>query len=108
MMCGMTDPITRLAEAHQQIGELPDAADRFIALTELLESVPGIHAQLRAERQETVLTMRAAGMSDVEIGERVGKHWARISAIARGVSSGGSDKKRKQPAPPREPTSETS
>lgn len=80
--------------------ELPTSVDRFTEWSFLLDACPAVQQELREERRQTVLAMRAAGMSDVEIGVRVRKHWARISAIARGVTTGGSDKKRRQPAPP--------
>lgn len=91
----MSDPLTEFQEICDRITRLADPADRAIARAQALAAIPAVQKHLREGRQADVLQMRGS-MSDVEIGERLGLHWARISAIARGVSSGGNDIRRRK------------
>lgn len=83
----------QLNQLYARIGDTNDPAERAKLRAEALTLIPLVQKELRAGRQQDVLEMRQSGLSDVEIGELLGLHWARVSAIARGVSAGGSGKK---------------
>lgn len=94
----MTEALDELSHLCQQIHTSTDRTERAIAYGQALAAIPRVQKELKAGRQAEVIAMRADGLTDAEIGERLHLHWARVSAIARGISTGGSDKKRKQPA----------
>jgi hypothetical protein len=98
----MSDPLTEFLEICDRITRLTDPADRAIAHAQALAAIPAVQRHLKEGRQADVLAMREAGMNDIEIGERVGVHWARVSAIARGISSGGNDIRRRKAAEQKE------
>lgn len=92
----MSDPICDFTEICARIQKLKDPADRAIARAQALGAIPALQKHLKEGRQADVVEMRASGMTDVEIGEKIGLTWARVSAIARGVSEGGNDIRRKK------------
>lgn len=92
----MSDPLTDFLEICDRITRLTDPADRAIARAQALAAIPAVQRQLKQGRQADVVEMRNSGMTDAEIGEQIGVHWARVSAIARGVSQGGNDIRRKK------------
>lgn len=94
----MTGPIDDLP----RVRELADPAERALGLSRALDAIPDLQKQLRAERQDAILAMRANGMTFVEIGDRLGLHWARVSQIARGISGGTKKRGPKDDAPPAE------
>lgn len=89
-------PLIAAARKRVEVEALPEAADRAKLLGDILNAIPEIQRTVRAERQAEVLSMRAAGLKDAEIAEQLGLHWARVSAIARGATDGGSAIRRRQ------------
>jgi hypothetical protein len=98
----MSDPLADFLEICDRIPRLKDPSDRAIARAQALAAIPALQKYLREGRQADVLEMRADGMTDVEIGEKIGLSWARVSAVARGVSSGGNDIRRRKAAEQRD------
>jgi DNA-directed RNA polymerase specialized sigma subunit len=91
----MSDPVHDFTEICDRAQRLKDPTDQAIALGQALAAIPALQKYLKEWRQEVVRQMRADGMNDVEIGEKLGLTWARVSAIARGVSTGGNDIRRR-------------
>lgn len=89
----MSNNLEQLSAIAQRISDTSDPAERAKLRAEALALIPLLQKELRAGRQQDVLELRASGLSDGEIGELLGLHWARVSAIARGVSSGGGSKR---------------
>lgn len=98
----MSEALNELTQLTQAINNTQDHAERATAYGQALALIPRVQQELRAGRQTEVLAMRDAGLKDAEIGEQIGGlHWSRVSAIARGVSSGGSGwRKGKKQQPP--------
>ncbi|MEU7170262.1 hypothetical protein ABZ949_02070 [Micromonospora tulbaghiae] len=96
----MSDPLTELDQLCTRIREAETPTDRATAYGQALAAIPRVQSQLRQGRQAEILLMRESGLTDAEIGELLGLHWARVSAIRRGVTSSGSEKRRRKPAEP--------
>ena len=62
--------------------ELPNASDRAIAFGRVLHQLPGLAAQVRAERATAVTAMHEAGASWDEIGKTLGVHRNRAAKMA--------------------------
>ena len=62
--------------------ELPNASDRAIAFGRVLHQLPGLAAQVRAERAAAVDAMKKSGMSWDEVGKTLGVHRNRAAKLA--------------------------
>jgi hypothetical protein len=68
---------------------IPDDAERAREIGRRLKAIPTYQERLRQMRQDTVLRMRAQGMSYAQIGREIGLHRNRVQQIAEGRAGGG-------------------
>lgn len=73
----------------ERIRAIPDPAERAIEIGKVLNSLPDIAAELRADRQHALQELRDDGWSYGRIGERIGLHRNRVQQIVEGRSAGG-------------------
>ncbi|MCT9934172.1 hypothetical protein N5079_28615 [Planotetraspora sp. A-T 1434] len=67
------------------LAAIPDPVARARAVSDVLDAMPDIQAELRAVRQDAVLTMRQT-LSLADTAEKLGISQPRVSQIAKGVS----------------------
>ncbi len=65
--------------------EIPDPLERARSLGAVLDAWPGLHAEVRAARQDTVAELRRT-MKLTEVAAALGMTQSRVSQIAHGVT----------------------
>ncbi|MFE4399439.1 RNA polymerase subunit sigma-70 [Streptomyces koyangensis] len=77
--------VTAIREIIAQLAATPDPVDRAKALGAVLDAIPELQSELRAERQKAVVEIRET-RTIAETADLLDVSQGRISQIAKGIS----------------------
>ncbi|MGW2837021.1 sigma factor-like helix-turn-helix DNA-binding protein [Streptomyces sp. NPDC001493] len=84
-MSGTFDGTAAIRAAIARLAEIADPMERARAVGAVLDSLPALQSELRAVRQDAVVTLRET-RSLAEVADALGISQPRVSQIAKGVS----------------------